>query len=188
MIFSRCGMQRKKGDKHMKKIAALIVLACIAMMPFAAMAEPVSVTWQEVGEPFVAQYELKGEAVVLKDLGLMIWVPADLVYTETEEEGRYALFIDADQECYLAVDAIATEGMTLDQAYENAVANGMKEPAIVNINGIDALTYANEESNIGQIVLVDTNGNMIIFSFGPIDSEIGQIAYTVIASSLTPME
>jgi len=39
----------------MKKIAALIVLACIAMMPFAAMAEPVSVTWQEVGEPFVAQ-------------------------------------------------------------------------------------------------------------------------------------
>lgn len=172
----------------MKKIAALIVLACIAMMPFAAMAEPVSVTWQEVGEPFVAQYELKGEAVALKDLGLMIWVPADLVYTETEEEGRYALFIDADQECYLAVDAVATEGMTLDQAYENAVANGMKDPAIVNINGIDALTYANEESNIGQIVLVDTNGNMIIFSFGPIDSEIGQIAYTVIASSLTPME
>ena len=188
MIFNRCGMQRKKGDNHMKKIAALIVLACIAMMPFAAMAEPVSVTWQEVGEPFVAQYELKGEAVALKDLGLMIWVPADLVYTETEEEGRYALFIDADQECYLAVDAIATEGMTPDQAYENAVAIGMKDPAIVNINGIDALTYANEESNIGQIVLVDTNGNMIIFSFGPIDSEIGQIAYTVIASSLTPME
>ena len=161
----------------MKKIAALIMMICIAVMPFAALAEPVSVTWQEVGEPLVEKFELQGDATALRELGLLIWIPSDLIYTETQEENRYALFIDKDQECYLAIDTINVEGMTLDQAYENAVANGM-----------NAVTYANEASNVGQIVLVDTNSNMIIFSFGPIDNELGEIAYTVIASSLTPME
>ena len=172
----------------MKKIAALIMMICIAVMPFAALAEPVSVTWQEVGEPLVEKFELQGDATALRELGLLIWIPSDLIYTETQEENRYALFIDKDQECYLAIDTINVEGMTLDQAYENAVANGMKDPAIVSINGLNAVTYANEASNVGQIVLVDTNSNMIIFSFGPIDNEPGEIAYTVIASSLTPME
>ena len=181
-------MQRMKGEKTMKKIAALLMLVCIAVMPFAALAEVPSITWQEVGEPFVAQYELQGDAVALSDIGLAIWVPADLIYTETEEEGRLYLFIDKDQECYLAVDFVNVEGMTLEQAYENAVNNGMTEPEIVNINGVSALTYKNDDANAGQIVLVDTNGNMIVFTFAPVDSEAGQIAYAVIGSSLTPLE
>lgn len=173
----------------MKKFVALMMMLCLVLAS-AAMAE--SVTWDEVGAPAVEAYELNGDFVSLDDIGLTIWVPAELNYTEPSEEdaanGRYALFVDEDQECYLAVDALAVEGMTLDQALENAVANGMTEPEIVNINGLDALSYADPNNNIGCIVLVDTNSNMIIFSFSPVDSDAGKIAFAVIGSSLMPLE
>ena len=74
----------------------------------------------------------------------------------------------------------------LFQALENAVNNGMTEPEIVNITGLDALTYGNESINAGSIVLVDTNCNMIIFSFTPIDNDVAKIAYGIISSSLMP--
>lgn len=173
----------------MKKLLALLVLACIALTS-AAMAE--SVTWEEVGAAFVENYGLEGDFVALSDMGLAIWVPSDLIATEVPEEdaaaGRYALFIDQNQECYLAVDAINVEGMTLDQALQNAIDSGMTEPEIANINGLDAVTYADPNNNIGVVVLVDTNSNMIIFSFGPVDSDEGKIAYGVISSSLMPLE
>ncbi len=171
----------------MKKIVALLMLVCIALLP-AAVAE--SVTWEEVGGAAVEAYGLEGDFVTFDEMGLSIWIPSDLSSVEPSEEdvanGRYALYIDNDQECYLAVDAINVEGMTLDQALENAVNNGMTEPEMVTINGLDAVTYADPNNNIGVIVLVDTNSNMIIFSFGPVDSDEGKIAYGVIASSLMP--
>lgn len=173
----------------MKKLFALLMLVCIALTS-AAMAE--SVTWEEVGAPTVEALGLEGDFVALSDMGLAIWIPSDLSAVEVSDEdaaaGRYALFVDNDQECFLSVDAVNVEGMTLDQALENAVANGMTEPEIVNINGIDAVTYGDETNNIGCIVLVDTNSNLIIFSFGPVDSDEGKVGYAVIASSLMPAE
>lgn len=175
----------------MKKIVALMMLVCIALLP-AAMAEATSVTWEEVGAVAAESMGLEGEFVSLSDMGLSIWVPNDLSYTEPSEEdaanGRYALFVDNDAECYLAVDAFATDGMTLDQALQNAIDNGMTEPEIVNINGLDAVTYADPNNNIGVVALVDTNSNLILFSFGPVDSDEGKLGYTVIASSLMPAE
>ena len=175
----------------MKKLFALLVLVCLVLAP-AAMAENASVTWEEVGAPAVEALGLEGDFVALSDMGLAIWVPSSLSYSDPSEEdaaaGRYALFMDEDQECYVAVDAINVPDMTLDQAYENAVASGMTEPEIVNINGLDALTYGNESINAGSVVLVDTNCNMIIFTFAPIDSDDGKMAFAIISSSLMPAE
>ncbi len=174
----------------MKKLTALLMLVCITLMPFASLAE--TITWEEVGMPFAAQSELEGDFVALNEMGLAIWIPSDLVYVEPSAEdaaaGRYAIFIDNDQECALVIDAVYVEGMTLDQAYENAVASGMKEPEIVNVNGLDTLSYINEALNCASLVLVDTNCNMIIFTLSPIDNDIAKIAFTVISSSLMPLE
>ena len=172
----------------MKKLFSLLFV-CV-LLTSSAMAE--TVTWEEVGEPAVAAYELQGDFVALNDMGLALWIPSDMSYMEPSEEdaaaGRYAIFMDNDQECVLTIDAVYVEGITLDQAYENAVANGMTEPEIVNINGIDALTYADETDNSGCVVLVDTNSNIILFSFAPVDSDVGKIGYAVIMSSLMPLE
>lgn len=171
----------------MKKILALLVLVCVALMP-AAMAE--TITWEEVGAPVVEAAKLEGEFVSLSEMGLALWLPTELGYVEPSEEdaaaGRYALFIDAEQSFYVAVDALNVEGLTLDQALENAVANGMNEPEIDNINGLDAVTYDDPANGISCIVLVDTNSNMIVFSFGPTNTEEGQLVAGIIGSSLMP--
>lgn len=176
----------------MKKLAVLLMIACIAIMPLSvfAEAEVQSVTWEEVGAPALEMLGLEGDFVALNEMGLAIWIPSDLEYTEPSEEdaaaGRYALFIDKDQECALTIDTVNVDGMTLDQAYQNAVDSGMKEPEIVNVNGLDVLSYENEEINSACLVLVDTNCNMIIFSFMPFDSEAAKLGFTVIGASLMP--
>lgn len=173
----------------MKKIVALLMLLCIAVMPV-AMAETASCTWEEVGAPTVEQNGLEGDFVALPDLGLVIWIPADMQAVEPSEEdvaaGRYALFMDNDQQCALTIDAINVEGMTLDQAYQNAVDSGMTDPEIVNVNGLDTLSYSTEALNSGTILLVDTNSNMIIFTFTPFDSDVAKTAFTIISSSIMP--
>lgn len=171
----------------MKKLFAILTILCMLAMG-AAVAE--SNTWEEIGQPAVEAYGLEGDFVTLNDMGLALWLPSTMVATEPSEEdaaaGRYALFVDEDGECALTVDVINVEGMTLDQALQNATDSGMTEPEITNINGLDVLGYSDPNTNSGVMVLVDTNCNMIIFSFTPIDSEVGQIAFGVISSSLMP--
>lgn len=172
----------------MKKLTVLVLVVLLAVTPFASLAE--TVTWEDVGAPFVDKLGLEGDFVALEEMGLAFWLPAGMQYVEPSEEdaaaGRYAIF--ADDECAFVIDTVNVEGMTLDQAYENAVASGMFEPEIVKINGIDALTYKNEAINGGCVVLVDTNCNMIIFTFTPIEGENAEYAYAVISSSIMPLE
>ena len=174
----------------MKKFFAFMLTLALVLSVSGALAE--SVTWEEVGAAAVETYGLEGDFVSLSELGLAIWLPSTLGAAEVSEEdaaaGRYLLFVDQDQECYLAVDTINVEGMTLDQAYQNAVDNGMTGPEIVNINGLSAVTYADETNNIGCVVLVDTNSNMIIFSFGPFSEEGADMIFYLICSSIMPLE
>lgn len=174
----------------MKKMIAVLALLCVVVLPFSAMAETPAITWDEVGAAAVEAYELAGDFVALEELGLAVWVPADLDFAEVSEEDAAAgrLYLLTDGTCALIVDAVHVDGMTLDQALENAKASGMFEPEIVNVNGLSALSYKNEAINAGCVVLVDTNSNMIIFSFTPIEGDVAEIAFTVIMSSLMPLE
>ena len=173
----------------MKKTIVTLALLCAVLLPFSAMAETAAVTWDEM-QPAVEALGLEGDFYSLQDLGLAIWLPDGMTAAEVSEEdaapGR--LYLIMDEDCYLAVDAVYVEGMTLDRAYENAVASGMYEPEIVEVNGLSALSYKDEGNNVGVVVLVDTNCNMILFSFGPIDSETAEAAFSVIFSSLMPLE
>jgi hypothetical protein len=176
----------------MKKMIAVLALLCAVVLPFSAMAETPVIVWDEVGAPVVEAAEIAGDFCSLPELGLAIFVPEGLYSVEVPEEdaaaGRLYLLTDEDQSRALIVDAVHVDGMTLDQALDNAVANGMFEPEIVNIHGLSALTYKNEAINAGCIVLVDTNSNMIIFSFGPFSEEGADMIFYLICSSIMPLE
>ena len=174
----------------MKKMIAVLALLCAVVLPFSAMAETSVITWDEVGAPAVEAYELAGDFYAMEVLGLKIWVPEGMVEVEVSEEDAAAgrLGIVADDSCALIIDAVHVDGMTLDQAYENAVASGMVEPEIVNLNGLSALSYKNEAINAGCIVLVDTNCNVITFTLMPIEGEEAELAFGLIMSSLMPLE
>ena len=176
----------------MKKLIALLTLVCVMMMSFSVLAETTAITWEEIGAPVVEAAEIEGDFYSIEELGLAVWLPNGLNAAEISEEdataGRLYLMTDDEQTCAFIIDAVHVDGMTLDQAYENAVASGMIEPEIVNINGLDALSYKNESINAGCVVLVDTNSNMIIFSLTPIEGEDAELVFGLIMSSIMPLE
>ncbi len=176
----------------MKKLIALLALVCVVLMPFSAMAEEKTAIEWAASEMLIADTDLTGDFYNIDEMGLKIWLPDELNAVEvTEEEtasGVYAKLTDKEQTCVLTIYALHVDGMTLDQAYQNAVEGGMKEPEIVTINGLDAVTYEAEETNEGAIVLVDTNDNMIFFTFSPINDEGAKMIFYIIASSIMPLE
>ena len=173
----------------MKKFTALLMLICIALLPLVSNAEVPVITWEEVGAPAVESLGLEGEFKMLPELGLAIWVPATMNYIEPNAEqaaeGAYAVF--ADEDCTLFITALHQDGMTLDAFAESAAASGY-DAEIVNVNGLYTVTYKDDESAIGFITLVDTNSNMITFNFSPLNSDLAQAAFSIIASSLKPAE
>ena len=175
----------------MKKMIALLMLLCVTLMPFAGLAENV-ITWDEVGAPVVEASELEGDFYALEDLGLAIWLPEGLYSVELDDEsianGILYMLTDEEVSCALTISYVNEEGMTLDKLLAAAVEEGMFEPEIVNINGLDALSYKDEANNLGCIALVDTNCNVIVFSLTPIDSEDAELVFGLIMSSLMPLE
>ena len=174
----------------MKKMIALLALLCVAVMPFAVMAETV-ITWDDVSAVIEAS-GLEGGFYTMEELGLAIWLPDGLNAVELSEEeiaeGYLYVLTDDEETCLITVDAVNEEGMTLDGVLEAAIAEGMFEPEIVNINGLSAVSYKDEANNAGCIVLVDTNCNVITFTLMPIEGEEAELAFAVIMSSLMPLE
>ena len=174
----------------MKKLLALLMLLCVALAPAASPAETETasdVTWEAYGDPLAAELGLEGMFIVLHELGLAFWVPSGMAYTQPSEadaaDGRYALFMDDGRR--LAVDRVDADGVTLEQACENAAADGMKEPGLGRVNGLDVLTYEDEENSAGCVVLADA-GSMIIFRFAPLDGEAAKQVCSIITSSIMP--
>ena len=178
----------------MKKMLVMLTLLCVALLPFAAMAESAtsSITWEEVGAPMAEAAGLDGNFYSLEDIGLAIWLPAGIQFVEVSAEDAAAgyLYVASDEEetCLITVDYVNVEGMTLDGVLEEAVAQGMFEPEIVVINGLSAVSYKDEANHAGCIVLVDTNCNVITFTVLPVESEEEELAFALIMSSLMPLE
>ncbi len=175
----------------MKKITALFLLLCVALAPFTGLAESVF-TWDEVGAPMIEAAGINGDFYALEDLGLALFVPEGLDFVdvpdESAEEGILYLLTDDEMTCALTVSCVNDEEMTLEQLLETAIQEGMFEPEIVNINGLDALSYKDEENGLGVVALVDAGGSIILFSLTPIDSEEAELVFALIMSSLMPLE
>ena len=175
----------------MKKLIAIVMMLCLLCA--AAVAEEANVmNWTDV-EGTLADSGLTGEFAVLDVLGLKVWLPAGLNAAEVSEAdaaaGRLALFTDADQTAYLAVDAANVEGMTIDQLYENAKATeGLSDVDMISANGLTMVVYKSETMNFWSASLVDTNSNIINFVMGPASDDGSQLVFSVIVASIQPAE
>ena len=175
----------------MKKLFALVLMLC--MLCTVAVAENASeMNWTDV-EPTLTEQGLTGDFAVLDQLGLKVWLPEGLNAVEVSEAdaaaGRLALFTDAENTAYLAVDAVNVEGMTIDQYYENAKATeGVSDVEMITANGLNAVVYKSESLNFWSASLVDTNSNIISFVMGPASEEGSQIVFSVIVASIQPAE
>ena len=176
----------------MKKMLAMLMLLCVLVMPFSAMAETAtSITWDEVA-PIIETSGLSGDFYAMEDLNLAIWLPEGLTEVElTEEEaanGLLSVLTDDEGSCALIISCVNQEGMTLEGLLAAAIEDGMVEPEIVNINGMDALSYKDAGNNAGCIALVYTDGDVVVFSFTPIDVEGADVIFGLLMASLMPLE
>ena len=171
----------------MKKLFALVLMLC--MLCTVAVAENASeMNWTDV-EPTLTEQGLTGDFAVLDQLGLKVWLPEGLNAVEVSEAdaaaGRLALFTDAENTAYLAVDAVNIEGMTIDQYYENAKATeGLSDVEMITVNGLNAVVYKSETMNFWSASLVDTNSNIINFVMGPASEEGSKLVFSIILASL----
>lgn len=174
----------------MKKLIALMLLLCVVLMPFAGLAE--TIAWDEVGAPVIEAAGINGDFYALDELGLAIFVPEGLNFIEIPEEsaaeGILYMLTDDEMSCALTVSYVHEDGMTLDKLLEAAIEEGMFEPEIVNINGLDAVSYKDEGNDLGVVALVDANCNVILFSVTPIAGEDAELVFGLIMSSIMPME
>ena len=170
----------------MKKFFELLLAVLVAVMPMASLAES-GVAWDQ---SLVDAMGIEGDFYALEEMGLGIWLPSSMEPVEVSDEdaadGIYAMM--ADDERALVITVRNEEGLTLDQAYENVVSNGYVKAEIENVNGLDALIYFDEENNVAHFGLVDSNSNMIMFSFTPIDTEEAEDLAVVVFSSIMPLE
>ena len=176
----------------MKKMIALLALLCVALLPFASLAETATaITWEEVA-PIIEASEISGDFYAMEDLNLAIWLPNGLSEVEITEEdaakGLLSVLTDDEGSCALIISCVNQKGITLEELLDAAVKDGMKEPELVNINGLDALSYTDAENNAGCIALVYTDGDVVIFSFTPIDAEGADVIFTLLMASLMPLE
>ena len=172
----------------MKKLFAVMLALCL-LCAVAVAEEGNIANWEDI-EPNLEAMGLTGDFVSLEQLGLKIWLPAGLNPVEVSAEdaaaGRLALFM-ADDNSYLAVDAVNVEGMTIDQLFENTKATeGLSDVDMISANGLNAVVYKSEASDFWSASLVDTNSNIINFVMGPASADGSQIAFSIIMSSLQP--
>lgn len=174
----------------MKKMIAMLMLLCVTLLPFAGVAEDGVVNWEDVA-PVLEASGVTGDFYALNELGLAIWLPDGLGQVELSDDaiaaGYLYMLTDENQTNMITVSAVNAPGLTLDQALENAKANGMYDPEIVVINGLSAITYLDKANNMGAVVLIDTNYNVITFSFMPISTDEEIQAYVMISASIMPL-
>ena len=148
---------KKKGNTTMKKLISALLLACMLVLPFAAMAE-------DAAEP--AELEL----------------PEGWTALEVSEEDAQGgiLYAVTNGESVLTISVAETEGKTVEQLAEEAKNDGMIDVEIQNEDGADLIGFKSEVEGVvtAHIALVYAEeGVMFVFSFTPCADEEAETAF-----------
>ena len=180
----------------MKKMIAMLLLLCVMVMPFSGMAETAeieidAINWEDVS-PIIEAGEIEGDFYLMEALELVIWIPAGLNPVELTEEdianGILYVWADEEEECAVVITAENVEGMTLELALEAAIASNMSDCEFVTLNGLDAVSYKDTETNTGNVVLVSEEGDIVTFAITPFEGEEAELAFALIMASIMPVE
>ncbi|MBQ6255011.1 MAG: hypothetical protein IJJ60_00340 [Clostridia bacterium] len=148
----------------MKKMISILLLACMLVMPFAAMAEADA-------EP--AELELPEG-----------WTAVEVSDEDAENGLLYAV---TNGESVLTITLAATEGKTVEQLVEEAKADGMTEVETKNEDGANLIGFKSEVDGVvsANIALVYAEeGVMIVFSFTPCADEAAENAFAELVQFL----
>lgn len=181
----------------MKKIVsiliALIMLLCAvsAFATEAAPAEATEVNWsdlQEQGAALIAQ----GDFVTLDEISVKFWVPNTFSAVELTDDDRaqgyIAYFTSADQAYAVSVMYVDANGLSLDDYKVNLAEYGATEMEDVTINGMSALSYVLEETDVACVSFATEAGYILEFAGAPKSDESFAAVLAFIMASIQPEE
>ena len=160
----------------MKKLVTLILIAMLALTSTAALAES--------DAPANAAFE--GTWVQFED-GFEVYLPSDWLVVDVTDEmiqsGVFYAVASPDGARNMQVgwteDAGAEDADTVKAGLESSYT----DVEVLNINGIDFVTYTDAQNDSTGIVALGVNGDMFVFNFYPAsDEEFAPIAVTIATS------
>ena len=177
----------------MKKLIALLMMVCLAVMPFAAFAEAasddaVTINWEDVSA-FTEGVE--GDFWKNEDLGLKFWLPAGFqeVALSDEQSAQGIMNIYATEDDSAAI-AVAYNDIAGDfDAFLNQMAeNGATEFEAAVINGLYGVSFTMKESDTAVVAFPTEAGAVLTYTIAPVSNEVIATALAVILASIQPAE
>ena len=160
----------------MKKLVSFVLIAMLALTFTAALAES--------DAPADAAFE--GSWVQFED-GFEIYLPNDWVVVDPTDEmiqsGIFYAVTSPDGARNMQVAWSEEAGAADANAVKTQLEGTYTDVQILNINGIDFVTYMDAQNDSTGIVALGANGDMFLFNFYPAsDEEFAPIAVTIATS------
>ena len=180
----------------MKKIlfAILVVLMLSFASAFAQETAVVTeVTWTDELAAAATEIDPDGQFFYVADTGLMMWIPSVLhdqeISAELNEGGMVVMLSTTDETASVFVNVLDLEDVSLEDMYSLY----LEEPTYsevewVNINGLGAVSYIDNEYDTMNLAFEDVDGNMITFNFSPYSDEGFMAVATIMAASIMEAE
>ena len=160
----------------MKKLLTLVLIAMLALTSSAALAES--------DAPANAAFE--GTWVQFED-GFEVYLPSDWLVLDVTDEmiqsGVFYAVASPDGARNMQVGWTEEAGAEDANAVKAELETTYTDVEILNINGIDFVTYFDAQNDSTGIVALGVNGDMFVFNFYPAsDEEFAPIAVTIATS------
>ena len=179
----------------MKKLVALILT--LAMMlcvgtAFATEAEPeqtgaIEINWadmEEQGAETIAQ----GEFVNFDEIAVKMWMPTALAAVELTDDdkaqGYIGYYQPEDGSAAIAVMYVDANGMTLAEYKDQLTQIGATDIEDVVINGMEAVSYVLEESNVACVSFTTDAGYIFEVSGAPQSDESFAALLSIVMASI----
>ena len=181
----------------MKKMVALLLAIAMMLCMGAALATEadgtteqtgtIEINWadlEEQGAAIIAQ----GEFVNFDEIAVKMWMPTALAAVELTDDDRAQGYIGyyqtADGSMAIAVMYVDAGGMTLDEYKEKLTEAAATEMEDVVINGMEAVSYVLEESNVACVSFTTDAGYIFEVSGAPQSDESFAALLSIVMASI----
>ena len=156
----------------MKKLFALLLaLGMLCSFAMAEEAEAIELSWDSVSDDAKAVGDF--QQIDMQDLGKIIyWVPQNMAAQDVSAigaEGLVAAFATDDGEYTISVYGL----MVADgwEAYIAGLGATEENAKLVITNGIQAISFENEEQGIDMLVIPVNDTTVIVYAFTPLNGD-----------------
>ncbi|MBR2257307.1 MAG: hypothetical protein IJ899_08210 [Blautia sp.] len=147
--------------------------------------------WEDIQEE-LDKLDIEGEFINLDEAGVKIWMPpfliADELTDEDKENGYLGYYQQEDKKGCVSILYVDSYGITLEEYAGLIDEDGsFTEIAFCKVNGMDALTYKNDQSVEVFVTFITEDEHILEFTFWPVSNDYFYTIAQIMAASIQPI-